>query len=62
MDCFVPLAMTKESQTHRLQITHLVGYLGRHGAAHSAPRRRLTSTSIQNASQPRVGPMPSIVA
>ena len=32
------------------------------GAAQGAPRRRLTSTSIQNVSQPRVGPMPSIVA
>src|ERR1043165_574538 len=32
------------------------------GAAQGAPRRRLTSTSIQYVSQPDVGPMPSMVA
>src|SRR5580704_9553941 len=75
MDCFAEpvigrrlaptrwLAMTKKCDHYTaLKCGALSAISCGTGAAHGAPRRRLTSTSIQKVSQPRVGPMPSMVA
>src|SRR5882757_9965260 len=63
MDCFASLAMTKKSR-HLIALRWgtLSAISAGTGAAHGALRRRLTSTSIQKVSHPRVGPMPSMVA
>ncbi len=62
LDCFASLAMTKEIYSAAVRRWTLSAMSFGTGAAHGAPRRRFTSTSIQNVSQPCVGPMPSIVA
>src|SRR5258707_1635150 len=62
MDCFATLAMTvrdHHSAADRCRILSDIS-LGT-GDTQGAPRRRLTSTSIQYISQPWVGPKPSMV-